>query len=141
MANEAENAIYNRLASAPSFHPANADLLTRDWMLEPGDVVTVLSGEESYQVPIYSMNLEWRGDSKVSIESTGNQKREPLPALRRKQYGGGSATYKEKKRFTADLERVETDLGAKIGLVQEQIKKKSEKQASLNHSAGWYSRL
>ena len=117
MANEAENAIYNRLASAPSFHPANADLLTRDWMLEPGDVVTVLSGEESYQVPIYSMNLEWRGDSKVSIESTGNQKREPLPALRRKQYGGGSATYKEKKRFTADLERVETDLGAKIGLV------------------------
>lgn len=117
MANEAENAIYNRLASAPSFHPASVDLFTRDWMLEPGDIVSVRSGDESYAVPIYSMNLDWRGDTKVTVESTGNQTRDPLPALRRKQYGGGAAAYRQQKRFTANLEQMENELGAKIGLV------------------------
>lgn len=90
-----ESAIYNRLTTAPLFHPASADLFMRDWTLEPGDVVTVKDGNTDYRVPVYSMNLEWNGNSRVEIESTGHEKREPLPALRRKQYGGNARAYRQ----------------------------------------------
>lgn len=124
MANEAENAIYNRLAAAPTFHPASAELFAADWTLEPGDVVTVKSGAEAYSVPVYSMNLDWKGTSKVTIESTGNERREPLPALKRQQYSGGAAAYntqKELKRFTAEFTQYESDTDAKIGLVVSEV--------------------
>lgn len=93
MANEAEQAIYQRLASAPLFHPASVELLPEDWGIETGDVVSVKSGEETYNVPVYSHTLVWNGKSKATIESTGNQEREPLPELRRKEYQQGHATY------------------------------------------------
>ena len=93
MANEAENAIYQRLAAAPTHHPSSATLFVNDWGLEPGDVVSVVSGEDSYSVPVYSMDLTWKGSSTVDVQSTGNQQREPLPALKRRQYGAGSAAY------------------------------------------------
>ena len=93
MANEAEQAIYQRLASAPLFHPASVELLPEDWGIETGDVVSVKSGEETYSVPVYSHTLVWNGKSKATIESTGNQEREPLPELRRKEYQQGHATY------------------------------------------------
>ena len=117
MANEAETAIYTRLAAAPLFHPASADLFASDWTLEPGDVVTVSSGEDDYSVPVFSMNLKWTGDSKVEIASSGNQKREPLPALRRKQYSGSNAAYRQEKAYYAELHQADSDMGAKIGMV------------------------
>ena len=84
MPDSAEQLIVNRLAAAPSIHPSGANLFVQDWVLEPGDIVTVQSGEESYQVPIYSMNLKWNGTSMLDIQSTGNQKRNPLSALNEK---------------------------------------------------------
>lgn len=108
MANEAETAIYNRLASAPLFHPASADLFVDDWALEAGDVVTVQSGEDSYSVPVYSMDLQWKGRSKVDIQSTGNQAREPLPALKRKQYAAGAGGYRQQKENEETFQRFET---------------------------------
>ena len=103
MPNTAEQAIYDRLASAPSFHPANAELLLNDWTLEPGDVVTVKSGEQNYSLPIYSLNLNWTGSNlsgagnsnttRIAIESTGHKEREPLPELRRKQFEQGRYAY------------------------------------------------
>lgn len=89
MATTAETNIYNRLAAAPTFHPASADLFTDDWCLEPGDVVTVNSGSESYSVPVYSLSLDWKGASRTSIQSTGNQQRDSLTALKKKHYSGG----------------------------------------------------
>lgn len=82
--------ILSRLQQAPTIHPASASLFT-DWSLEPGDVVTVKSDEEAYMVPIYTMLMEWTGSSKVEISSSGNQKREPLPALTRRDYATRSA--------------------------------------------------
>lgn len=95
MANEAEQAIYNRLASAPTFHPATADIFATDWGLDAGDVVAVRSGNDTYNVPVYNMSLNWKGNSRVQIQSTGNETRKPLSALKRRQYGGGSARHKE----------------------------------------------
>lgn len=94
MANEAEEAIYRRLAEAPLFHPSSTDLLADDWALEPGDVVTVKDGETSYNAPVYAMNLEWHGGgNRVEMQSTGNEKREPLPELKRRSYGSSAASY------------------------------------------------
>lgn len=103
MPTTAEQAIYNRLASAPTFHPATAELLLNDWALEPGDVVTVKSGENNYSLPIYSLNLNWTGSdlkgtsaastTRIAIESTGHKEREPLPELRRKQFEQGRYAY------------------------------------------------
>lgn len=120
MANEAEQAIYTRLASAPTFHPATADIFATDWGLDAGDVVAVRSGNDTYNVPVYNMSLNWKGNSRVQIQSTGNETRKPLSALKRKQFSGGRGAYeneKELQRFHADLVQAESDLGAKIGLV------------------------
>lgn len=93
MPNDAETAIYNRLAAAPTFHPADVRLLPDDWALEAGDVVTVSEGDDSYNVPIYAMDLDWRGSPQVNIQSTGNQQRDPLAVLSHRQYGAGSGGY------------------------------------------------
>lgn len=109
MANEtAEEKIFSRLAQAPSFHPAGAKLFADDWTLEPGDVVTVQSDGEDYSVPIYSMDLQWNGSSRVSIQSTGNQKREPLSALRRKEYSSRRGGYGAQKELEDDFKEFET---------------------------------
>ena len=97
--------IYNRLAdstSTPTFHPASADLFT-DWNVQAGDVVTVKSGSESYQVPVYSMKMRWSGAPRVLVESTGNPEREPLPAIKRREYSANSTNYKEQKALKSGV--------------------------------------
>ena len=93
----AANNIYNRLRTAPAFHPANAELFT-DWNVQAGDVITVQSDGESYSVPVYSMKLKWTGAPKVSVESTGNPERAPIPEIKRREYAENSANHKETKR-------------------------------------------
>ena len=107
MANTAEQAIYNRLASAQTFHPVNAELLPDDWTLEPGDIVTITSGEESFPTPVYHMDLRWTGGSQVTIASTGNEKRDPLPKLRRKEYATNSAIYSGSRSMAKQQEEMD----------------------------------
>lgn len=91
--NQAEQAIYNRLVSAPTFHPVTADLFLDDWGLDAGDVVTVRADNTDYTVPVYNMNLNWNGTTRAQIQSTGNEKRKPLSALRRRQYHSMSSAH------------------------------------------------
>lgn len=113
----AEEAILTKLAQAPSFHPAGAKLFVPDWTLDPGDVVTVTAKDNvndpdetptSYNVPIYSLNLTWNGASRVEIESTGNQQREPLSALRRKEYQTGRRGYGRQQELENEFKEFET---------------------------------
>lgn len=94
--------ILNRLVAAPTYHPGNADLFT-DWNLQAGDVVTVAADGENYSVPIYNMKLKWTGQSKVEVESTGNPKREPPPAVNRKSYGSAAGGYGGQKQLSDTL--------------------------------------
>lgn len=98
----AEENIYGRLHAVQEYHPANASLFT-DWNVQAGDVVTVASGQESYQVPVYSMKLRWTGKPKVDIEATGNPERAPLPEMKRKDYGDNSSAYSSLKGFGGGL--------------------------------------
>lgn len=120
MANEAEQAIYNRLASTPTFHPATADIFATDWGLDAGDVVAVRSGNDTYNVPVYNMSLNWKGNSRVQIQSTGNETRKPLSALKRRQYGGGSARHKEIEEQGTVIETRFIQDETKIGFVVEE---------------------
>ena len=96
-----EAKILNRLAAAPSIHPANTRLFT-DWTIEPGDIVSVMSDDTDYDVPVYSMELNWTGQPMVNIASTGNQTREPLPALRRKQFSSMRSMRKAMEELDAE---------------------------------------
>ena len=97
-----EESIYNRLASAPQYHPSNASLFA-DWNTQAGDVVQIKSDDSVYDVPIYNLKLKWNGASKIDVESTGNPEREPLPALKRREYSSNSSNYAAQKSYGGGL--------------------------------------
>lgn len=112
-----EKSILEKLAQTQTFHPAGAKLFVPDWTLDPGDVVTVTSKKDvhdpdeeptEYRVPIYSMDLTWNGTSRLDIQSTGNQEREPLSALRRKEYQIGRRGYGMAKELDDSFKEFET---------------------------------
>lgn len=90
--NSETNTIYNRLASFKSFNPSSVDLFS-DWTVQAGDIVTVKSGDESYSLPVYSATTNWLGSPKVTLESTGNETREPISELKRQQFSAGRSRY------------------------------------------------
>lgn len=118
--NQAEQAIYNRLVSAPTFHPVTADLFLNDWGLDAGDVVTVRADNTDYTVPVYNMNLNWNGTTRAQIQSTGNEKRKPLSALRRRQYYGRSSAHQEITEQGTVIESRFIQQDEKIGMVVEE---------------------
>lgn len=112
----AEKAIYDRLAAAPTFHPASAALFANDWALDAGDVVAVKSGEDTFSVPIYGMTLDWKGNSRVEIQSTGNEERKPISALKRRQFASGRGSYRQKKEIDGYYQRLIEEHGS-MGLI------------------------
>lgn len=99
-------AIYERLASAAAFHPGSAELLD-DVSLQAGDLVTMVQGGTEYQMPVYSQTIHWNGAATTTVNSTGNEKREPLPALARKQYGAASKQYRTTTKFETKFEQTD----------------------------------
>lgn len=112
----AEKAIYDRLAAAPTFHPASAALFANDWALDAGDVVAVKSGEDTFSVPIYGMTLDWKGNSRVEIQSTGNEERKPISALKRRQFASGRGGYRQKKEIDGYYQQLIEEHGS-MGLI------------------------
>lgn len=107
--------VFDQLSSAPIQHPASARLFA-DWLLQAGDVVTVTSGNEAYQVPVYNMEMTWKGSPIVEVDATGSKERPPLPALARRSYGGSRA----QAEMEEDLDGISSQLvqqNDKIGLV------------------------
>ena len=81
--------IYDRLNSAPQYHPLDADTFA-DWSLEAGDIVTISRDGRSYQSPVHNSTVTWKKKQQVSVSSTGNEKRESVAKMSRKRYNGGS---------------------------------------------------
>ena len=76
--------IYNILNQAVSYHPASTEIFD-DFLQEAGDIVTLFSGDASFDFPIFSQHMTWMGSMVTSMESTGNKTRNELPPLQRKQ--------------------------------------------------------
>ena len=97
----ANEAIMDRLEDFIQFHPANVNLIA-GWLLDPGDIVTVKQGDTGYKVPIYTMDIDWKGESRVQIQSTGKEKRPPLSALKRNSYASGRRAEEDEQDIQPD---------------------------------------
>lgn len=84
--------IYDRLSGFEPFSPSTSELFT-DWTTEAGDVVNVTSEGETYSVPVYSMDMEWKGSPKVTLSNSGEQKRDTVSKLERQEYTSGQNDY------------------------------------------------
>lgn len=100
----AQDNIYNLLKAAPAFHPGSVELFD-DITLEPGDIVTIRSGQTDQTLPIYNQHITWTGSVMTTLESTGNEKRSALPPLQKKQkntsFSGGRTSYTQGKQFAS----------------------------------------
>ena len=95
----ANEAIKDRLDDWLQFHPANAKLLVPAWVLDPGDIVTVENEGVEYKLPIYNLDVEWRGESTGQISSTGKEKRPPLSELKRRSYARQKQTEEQQAQI------------------------------------------
>ncbi len=84
--------IYDRLSGFEPFSPSTSQLFT-DWTTEAGDVVNVTSEGETYSVPVYSMDMEWKGSPKVTLSNSGEQKRDTVSKFERQEYTSGRNDY------------------------------------------------
>ena len=84
------NPIFERLKNAPTYHPLDADTF-EDWSIEAGDLVTVTRDGRSYQSPVHSTKINWNKKQKVTISSTGNEKRESVAKTSQRKFRGGSS--------------------------------------------------
>lgn len=89
--------IYDKLRTAPQ-HRASSVELFDEMTLQAGDVVTVSSDGQNYSVPIYSQDIHWTGAGMTVLENTGNEKREPLPAQKRRDFATNKRGYGNSKR-------------------------------------------
>ena len=89
--------IYDKLRTAPQ-HRASSVELFDEMTLQAGDVVTVSSDGQNYSVPIYAQDIHWTGAGMTVLENTGNEKREPLKAQKRRDFATNKRGYGNSKR-------------------------------------------
>lgn len=88
--------ILSALGELGTFAPVAADTFA-DWTMQAGDVVTIKSGDEAYKTPLYTMNMTWKGSPRVTMESTGDEKPQPIPVFERRRYAGGRSAARAKE--------------------------------------------
>lgn len=108
----ANQEILRKLQALPSYSPALANLFA-DLTLEPGDIVTVQSGEESYSLPVFNTDMTWNGKTMTEIHTTGSEKRPAVSATKRNRYASGHRAAQQEQQLIlnrADIEKSNTRL-------------------------------
>ena len=82
--------IYDRLNETSGYHPFEANTFS-DWSMEAGDIVTVKRGDESYESPVHTTSLTWKGAPEMAVSSTGNNGRDSISKVSKNKYNSGSA--------------------------------------------------
>ena len=77
--------IYNRLSAFGAFSPVKLTGVC-DWSIQAGDIISVASGPVTYSFPVYCQTITWKGNARVSYESTGAQRRPVMEAVNRRLY-------------------------------------------------------
>ena len=98
--------IYNRLRTAPLYHPSSAELFD-DMTIEPGDIISVKSDDEYYALPVFANHLVWNGSAMMTVQSQGEQERKPIPALQRKLYSQGHGGYTWQRQAEGQFQQYE----------------------------------
>ena len=95
--------IYERLNGVANYHPLDAETFG-DWSMEAGDIVEVTRDGKSYSSPVHTSSITWRGRAPVmAINTTGNQKRDPVAKVARRKYGGSGASMRNDQYFISEL--------------------------------------
>lgn len=81
--------IYERLNSAPRYHPIEAETFA-DWSMEAGDIVTITRDGQSYESPVQTSVVKWRKGQRVSVSSGGNQQRDAVSKVSQNKYSRAS---------------------------------------------------
>lgn len=115
--------IYNRLASAPRYHPMSSDTFA-DWSMEAGDIVTVSRDGQSYSAPVHTSTLKWHGKQQISIRSEGDKERPPLSIMSQRKYAssrsGGGGHYGQQDLYW-EMESEDGTLHATISATAEAL--------------------
>ena len=69
--------------------------------MEAGDLITAQKDGTNYVSPVMRAGLKWHGAGTVTVESNGQEKRDPLSVVSQRKYsGGGGGYWNSKKAFT-----------------------------------------
>lgn len=92
--------IYDRLKDMPRHHPLNAETFS-DWSMEAGDTIKVTRDGKEYTSPVHSSTMVWKGKTpQITVNSTGNEKRDALTKVSRQKFGrGGGAIRTAGRQF------------------------------------------
>lgn len=118
--NSAAQGILDVLNGIGSYTPVEANVFG-DWTTQAGDVVTFVADGKIYKSPVYTMQMTWNGSPKLSLASTGNEKRDPIPAAQRREYGLGRAALQEAQEVRTWAETNIDQQNASIALMTGQI--------------------
>lgn len=77
--------IYQRLNSAPTYHPQETESFA-DWSVEAGDIVTVSREGTSYSSPVHSTSVSWKKGQQVNMSSSGNKTRGSISKMSQTEY-------------------------------------------------------
>ena len=69
--------LYDRLHAFGGRLPMNFECIG-NYQIESGDIITVVTGGETIQMPIYCKTLVWKGSITDTLETTGNKDRAPI---------------------------------------------------------------
>lgn len=108
--------IYERLNSAPRYHPIEAETFA-DWSMEAGDIVTITRDGQSYESPVQTSVVKWRKGQQVSVSSGGNQQRDAVSKVSQNKYSraSGGAGLRNSRHLGGSIEASYNELAA--GLV------------------------
>jgi hypothetical protein len=113
--------IYERLNSAPSYHPLEADTFA-DWSLEAGDIVTVTRDNKGYQSPVHSSVVTWKKQPQVQISSTGNEQREAISKISQKKFSRGGSGLRANQALYWEMTSEDGLLHAVISATEKELR-------------------
>lgn len=132
MAKPSLSSIYNRLNNVDPYHPYETQTFS-DWSVEAGDVVSVSRDGKKYNSPLSSTTLEWNGAPKVTMVSSGQQKRDSVTRAAEKKYSRGGGGYRNSKDVNTSITQTQTMIELEA---HDRSKKDAELSASIKVSAG-----
>lgn len=101
--------IYNRLVAFNKYSPV-AVSCEGNWALCCGDIIVVETTEGNTQVPIFSQTINWSGNAKAEIQSTGERVRGVMTAQNREKLINGRQ-YLDIKKSVDGLQAVAVKQG------------------------------
>lgn len=98
--------IYNRLVAYAAFSPVAATAVC-DWSIQAGDIIEIVLNGVTYALPVYSQTITWKGNARVTYESTGAEKRPVMAASNRRVYAQKRAIHEVNETVGGLTRRIE----------------------------------